>query len=150
MATTISNATLTVTISEDITLNSTQQGGTVTQTISNINEVDRRIFTAPTSEVDIIGFDGSANSMGTYLNTAVKYIRITNLDDSNFVTLGVSDTGSDTFFVKLEAGQSFFMGNDDLEIHATGGASSAFSQADNISAKADTASVDLEIFVAST
>ena len=150
MATTITNATLTIIISEDVSLNGTAQGGTVTQTIANINEVDRRIFTASTSEVDILGFDGTANSMGTFLNSGVKYIRITNLDDTNFVTLGVSDTGADKFFVKLEAGQSFIMNNDDLEVHATGGASSAFSQADNISAKADTASVDLEIFVAST
>jgi hypothetical protein len=150
MATTISNATLTVTITEAVTLNGVDQGGTQTQTIANINEVDRRIMTAPTSEVDILGFDGSSNSMGTFLNSGVKYIRITNLDDTNFITVGVSDTGSDTFFVKVEAGQSFLMGNDDLEIHASGGASSTFSQADNISVKADTAAVDIEVFVAST
>lgn len=149
MASTITNADLTVTITEGITLNGTSQGGTVTQTVSNINEVDRRIFTASTSEVDILGF-GAANGQGQYLRTAIKYIRITNLDDTNFVTLGMSDSGSDTFYVKLEAGQSFMIGNDDLEIHATGGASSAFSEADAISAKADTAEVDLEVFVATT
>ncbi len=149
MATTLTNATLTVTITESITLNGVDQGGSQVLTIENINETDRRILTAGTSEVDIIGFD-SSNGQGSYVRTDVKYIRITNLDDTNFVTLGVSDTGSDTFFVKLEAGKSFMLGNDDLEVHATGGASAAFSEADNISAKADTASVDLEIFVAST
>ena len=62
----------------------------------------------------------------------------------------MSDSGADTFYVKLEAGQSFMIGNDDLEMHATGGASSAFSEADAISAKADTAELDLEVFVATT
>lgn len=149
MASTITAASMTVTITEAVTIQGKDQGGTFTQTIANINETDRRIMTVPTSVVDIIAFD-SANSQGTYLRTGVKYIRVTNLDDTNFVTIGVSDTGSDTFFIKLEAGQSFIMGNDDLEVHATGGASASFSEADNISAQADTASVDLEIFVAST
>jgi hypothetical protein len=34
------------------------------------------------------------------------------------------------------------MGNDDLEVDASGGASSAFVEADNISAKANGAAVD--------
>ena len=139
---------MTVTITEAITLNGKDQGGTYTQTIAGITETDRRVLTASTSEVDILGF-GAANGQGQYTSANIRYIRITNLDDTNFVTLGVSDTGSDTYFVKLEAGQSFIVNNDDLEIHASGGASSTFSQADNISAKADTADVDLEIFVAS-
>lgn len=42
------------------------------------------------------------------------------------------------------------MGNDDLEIDASGGASSAFVEADNISAKANGAAVDLNVFVALT
>ena len=149
MATTIANSTLTVTITELININGVDQGGSVTQSIANINETDRRIFTASTSEVDILGF-GAANGQGSYTRTAVKYVRITNLDDTNFVTIGMSDTGADTFYIKLEAGQSFMVGNDDLEMHATGGASAAFSEADSISAKADTASVDLEVFIAST
>ena len=149
MATTVTNADLTVTITEAVTLNGTAQGGSVTQTISNVNEIDKRIFTASTSEVDILGF-GASNQQGQYTRTAIKYIRVTNLDDTNFVTLGMSDSGADTFYVKLEAGQSFMIGNDDLEMHATGGASSAFSEADAISAKADTAEVDLEVFVATT
>lgn len=148
MATTITSASMTVTITEAITLNGKDQGGTYTQTIAGITETDRRVLTASTSEVDILGF-GAANGQGQYTSANIRYIRITNLDDTNFVTLGVSDTGSDTYFVKLEAGQSFIVNNDDLEIHASGGASSTFSQADNISAKADTADVDLEIFVAS-
>ena len=149
MATTLTNATLTVTITESITLNGVDQGGTQTLSVSNINEIDRRIFTAGTSAADIIGF-GTSNGQGQFVRTDVKYIRITNLDDTNFVVIGMKDSASDTFYVKLDAGKSLMFGNDDLEIHASGGAWSAWSEADVITAAADTASVDLEVFIAST
>lgn len=149
MATTITPADLTVSISESITLNGYTRSGTNTLTISNVAEVDNRIINVGTSEVDILGF-GSANGQGSFVRTDVKYIRITNLDDTNYVTLGVSKTGADTFFIKLEAGKSFMLGNDDLEIDASGGASSAFVEADNISAKANGAACDVEMFVALT
>ena len=47
MATTINSATLTVTITEDISLNNSQQGGTNILSISSINEVFKRIVTCP-------------------------------------------------------------------------------------------------------
>lgn len=149
MATTITPATLTVSISEDITLGGVARGATATLTISNVAEFTNRIVNVGTSEVDIIGF-GSANGQGSYIRTDVKYIRLTNLDDTNYATIGVSKTGADTFFIKLEPGKSFIMGNDDLEVDASGGASSAFVEADNISAKANGAAVDIEISVALT
>jgi hypothetical protein len=148
MASTVTAATFTSTITESITLAGSDRGSTHTFTVSSVNEVYNQIVTVDTSEVDILGF-GSATGQGIFLNTDLRYIRITNKDDTNFVTIGVSDTGSDTFFVKLEAGQSYLMCNDDLEVHATGGASSTFSQMDNISAKSDTAACDLEVLVAS-
>lgn len=149
MATTVTPATLTVSISESITLNGSDRGSTATLTIANIAEYSNRIINVGTSEVDILGF-GSANGQGSFIRTDVKYIRLTNLDDTNYATIGVSKTGADTFFIKLEPGKSFIMGNDDLEIDASGGASSAFVEADNISAKANGAAVDIELSVALT
>jgi hypothetical protein len=55
----------------------------------------------------------------------------------------VSKTGADTAFFKLEAGKSMIFGNDDIEVDASGGASSAFVEADNISAKANGAACDV-------
>jgi hypothetical protein len=149
MATSITPATLTVTINESVILNGYGRSGTNTLTIASVTEVDNRIVNVGTSEVHIIGF-GSANGQGSFVRTDVKYIRITNKDDTNYVTLGVSKTGADTFFVKLEAGKSFMLGNDDLEVDASGGASSAFVEANNISAKANGAACDVEYFVALT
>lgn len=149
MATTITPATLTVTISESIILNGYERSGTNTLTIANVAEVDNRIVNVGTSEVDILGF-AAANAQGSFVRTDVKYIRLTNLDDTNYITLGVSKTGADTFYVKLEAGKSFMLGNDDLEVDASGGASGTFVEADNIMAKANGAACDLEYFIALT
>lgn len=149
MATSITPATLTVTINESVILNGYERSGTNTLTIASVTEVDNRIVNVGTSEVHIIGF-GSANGQGSFVRTDVKYIRITNKDDTNYVTLGVSKTGADTFFVKLEAGKSFMLGNDELEVDASGGASSAFVEATDISAKANGAACDVEYFVALT
>ena len=149
MATTITPADLTVTINESITLNGYTRSGTNTLTIANVAEVDNRIINVGTAEVDILGF-GSANGQGSFIRTDVKYIRITNLDDTNYVTLGVSKTGADTAFFKLESGKSMMFGNDDIEVDASGGASGTFVEADNISAKANGAACDVEMFVALT
>jgi len=147
MATTITPATLTIAHTETITLNGVDQGGTITETISSVTQIAKSIVSIGTTVADILGF-GTVNAQGSYIRTSVKYIRVTNLDDTNFIVLGLSKTGADTFFIKLEAGKSVTFGNDDLQIHATGGAFSAFVEADNISAMADTSACDLELFVA--
>jgi len=147
MASTITPATLTVTITEAITLGGSDRGSTHTRTVASVATVDPRIMNVGTAEVDILGF-GSATGQGQYVRTDLRYLRVTNKDDTNFVTLGVSKTGADTAFFKLGAGQTFMMSNDELEVDATGSASSAFVEIDSISAKADTAACDLEIFVA--
>ena len=149
MATTITPADLTVTITEAVTLGNINRGQTQTLTIADVTEVDNRIVNIGTAETDIIGF-AAANGQGSFVRTDVKYIRISNLDGTNYATIGVSKTGADTFFIKLEAGKSFIMGNDDLEVDAAGGASGSFVEADSISAKANGAAVDLNIFVALT
>jgi hypothetical protein len=149
MATTITPADLTVTINESITLNGYTRSGTNTLTIANVAEVDNRIINVGTAEVDILGF-AAANAQGAFVRTDVKYLRLTNLDDTNYVTLGVSKTGADTAFFKLESGKSMMFGNDDIEVDASGGASGTFVEADNISAKANGAACDVEMFVALT
>lgn len=149
MATSITAADLTVTITESVTLAGSDRGSAHKLTISDVTEVDSRIINVGTSETDIIGF-GSANGQGSFVRTDVKYIRLTNKDDTNYITLGMSKSGADTFYIKLEAGKSVMFGNDDLEVDASGGASSAFVEADNISAKANGAACDLEYFVALT
>jgi hypothetical protein len=149
MATSLTPATLTITHTESILLGGSDRGSTHTQTVASVAEYTNRIVNIGTAETDIVGF-GSANGQGSYVRTDVKYMRFSNLDDTNYITIGVSKTGADTAYFKLEAGQTFIVNNDELEIDASGGASSAFVEADNISAKANGAGVDIEFAIALT
>ena len=154
MATTITNATLTVTLTESISLNGSEQGASNTLTIANIDEISKRIVTVPASEVTVIAM-GTAVSNGTFVESDVLYIRITNKDDANHVTLTFKDENNSEFAVKLDKGQSFIY-NGDLAgglvdtMDANGSALSlALADLVDVTAIADTAPVDLEIFVAS-
>lgn len=149
MATSITPATLTISITESVTLGGSDRGSTHTQTIASVAEYTNRIVNVGTAETDIVGF-AAANGQGSYVRTDVAYMRFSNLDDTNYVTLGISKTGADTAFFKLEAGQTIIVNNDDLEVDASGGASGTFVEADNISAKANGAAVDIEFSIALT
>ena len=156
MATTITNATLTVTLKESITLNGSQQGATNTLTIASIDEVSKRIITIPTSERTIINM-GTNPGAGMFIESEVRYIRITNKDDANHVGLIFQNENNDEFAIKLDKGQSFIY-NGDISggvvdtMDAIDGSGLTVSLGDlvNVTADADTASCDMEIFVAST
>ena len=111
MATTITNATLTVTLTESISLNGSEQGASNTLTIADVDEISKRIVTIPTAEKTIIAM-GTAISNGTFIESDVRYIRITNKDDANHVTLTFKDEGNSEYAVKLDKGQSFIYNGD--------------------------------------
>ena len=155
MATTITSAKLKVTITESIKLKGKDQGSTTELTINDINEVASRIVTVPTSEVEIIAMS-TAVSSGTFVEGNVRYIRITNLDDTNHVSLTFKNEDNDEFWVKLDKGQTFIYNGDlsggvvdTMEAAATAITPGTFADLVNITALADTAACDLEIFVAS-
>jgi hypothetical protein len=143
-------ATLTITVTEAVTLGdgSTDRGTTNTQTVT-VDEVDHRIMDIPTSWVSIIKF-ASANAAGTFADGTVKYLRITNLDSSNFLSLRVK-SNSIEYFVKVEAEDHFILGNSvmDGESGAGYGNDVSFINIDEIQAKADSAAVQVEYFIAS-
>jgi len=155
MTTTITSATLTVELKETIELNGMDQGSTNTLTIGSVNEIFKRIVTVTTSEAEILAF-GTAAASGTLVEADVKYIRLTNLDDTNHIVLTFKCDGNHEFAVKLDKGQSFIY-NGDLSggLVDTMDASASALTVDlvdlvNITADADSASCDMEIFVAST
>ena len=153
MATTLTAATLTVTLTETISLNGTDQGATNSFTVASINEIYKHIVTATTTATTFLKF-GYAASAGTLIRADVSYLRITNLDDTNFVTVGLSDDSADTAYFKLEKKQSIIIGGTDegpqVDIHASAGAFAAWASVDSLILDADTASCDVEIFVAMT
>lgn len=145
MASTIVNASLSVAITESVTLNGKSYGNINNLSIPNINEVDQRILTIPTSLIEVVKY-GTVAGAGTFVRTDVKYLRITNKDDTNYVSIKVSN-GSEQFWVKLEAGKSFELHNGLIE---TANTFSAWADIDTIEAIADTAAVDIEYFIALT
>ena len=154
MASTVGTGTLTVTLTEAITLNGYDQGSTNTLTIASINEVSKRIVTASTTEQIILAF-GTAVASGQFLEAKAMYIRITNLDDTNHVALTFKNEDSDEFGVKLDKGQSFIYNGDlaggvvdTMEAAATAITPDTFADLVDITAKANTGACELELFVA--
>ena len=145
MASTVTAATATVQITESLTLGNVDRGGSHTRTITNVAEADRRVMTVPSSgEIDLIELD-TANGQGKFVRSSIRYIRITNLDDTNFVRIRVSRTSHDTFDLKLPAGATFMISTGDISANSSGSAFSSFDEWDVVAAQADTADVDIEL-----
>ena len=155
MTSTITAATLTLTVQESIELNGVEQGSTNTKTIASVNEVSKRIVTVTTTEAEVIAFHASAIGAGTFLEGDVRYLRFTNLDDTNHITLTFKNENDDEFAIKVDAGHSFIYPGDNSggvvdTMDAIDGTGLTYSLGDlvNVTADADTASCDMEIFVA--
>lgn len=143
-------ADLTLTITEAVTLNGTSHGATNTQTITGVTDVLHRIVDVPTSGyIDLLNFTASASGVSIADGTT-KHLRITNLDATNFLTLRVREDGVQEYFVKIEAKDSFILGNSVLDANDSGaGASASLTSIDQIEALANTATCEVEIFIAS-
>ena len=152
MASTLESATLTIRISEEVDLNGKKLGNSNSHDIRGINEVSERILTIPTTEIAVLNL-GSSVGAGTYVSSSVKYMRLTNLDNSNFVRLtfvsGSAGTPLNRFDVKLEPQRTMMFTNASISGSAVGKDFNSFSSFDSLKAVANTASVDLELFVAS-
>ena len=151
-------ATLTVTHTEDITLNGQQFGGTNILTFASINEISKRILTITTAESTIATFSSAVASAGHFIAADVRYIRFTNQDGTNFITLTFRNQDNDEVAIKLDAGQSFVWNGDNAGgmtdvFNATQDADAAsstnFGSLTNIQADADSDSCDLEMLIAS-
>jgi hypothetical protein len=139
-------ADLTITITEAVTLNGASRGSTNTHT-ETVTQIDHRIVTClHSAEQTVVLFD-SAVAAGQIADGTLDYLRLTNLDGTNFVTVRVRGN-SEEYFVKLEAGDSFMLHNSIMDANATGGASVSLANIDSIGIQADTASCNVEIFAA--
>jgi hypothetical protein len=154
-----SGATLTIATTETLTINGKDYGGAVSRTINNVKNVDRRLETIPASEI-VLGTFGTAVAGGTYDVDKVKYMRFTNVDDTNFISLIFETEGDHEFVIKLDAGCSLSIFGDIGDTGSTGGFMSMFDAnttdvgtgtLDNlksIHAISDTAACDMELYVA--
>ncbi len=87
MATTVTTATLSVSVAEEITLNGTTYDQTVTKSITGVGNVSKRIHTIPAStSTTLATFSATGNGVNFDVDD-IKYIRVTNLDDTNVLLL---------------------------------------------------------------
>ena len=165
MATTLKSATLKVTIEEEIILNGVRQDSKNVLRISDVNEISKRIVNIGTAEIGLLGFGTAYNTelsktylAGQFDEDTVRYIRITNLDDTNHIALILKNENNDEFGVKVDKGCSFIYGVD-LDggvvdtmdsADAAGITPDSFGDLVDVTCAANTAACDVEVFVAST
>ena len=108
MASTISSATLTVTTTESITLNGSNMGATNTLSVASINEINQRIVTIDAGNVRTLFNFGGAVAAGEFVRANVKYLRITNKDDTNTVSINIRGNATNCW-VEVEQSGSFML-----------------------------------------
>jgi len=159
-------ADLKVTLQESITLpNGNKESLYNTTTIPGVNQVLRRTDTIVTSfsgsGIEILKFvnNESEQTAGSFVKSDVKYLRITNLDSTNYGLIYLIDTNQESVIFKLEAGKSLMFG--DVEFDTPGNSDyvvegawdptyySSFVYFDTVKAKAVSSNIQLEYFVAS-
>ena len=157
-------ATLTVTINERLLLNNNDYSSNNKLSVTGVSEVVKRIVNIGTDEIGLLGFGTAYNTelsktyvAGQFDEDDVRYIRITNLDDTNHIALILKNENDDEFGVKVDKGCSFLYGVD-----LSGGVKDTMDSADaagitpdsfgdlvDITCTANTAACDVEVFVAS-
>ena len=152
MASTITAGTLTVKLTESVSSNGSDMGATNTLTVASINEVSQRIVTIDASNVRTLFEFGTVIGRGKFISTNVKYIRITNKDDTNPVSLNI-ESASSNCWVTVTAGSSWWMSattgameaDDDTTVVAP-----VFQDITKISGHGVTNAIDVDCYVALT
>ena len=162
MASTITSAIMKVTIAEQINLNGTEQGSRNTLSISGIKDIFKRIITiAADDDATVLVFKSTtAIADGALDLQNVKYIRVTNLDDTNSVGLSLqldsdedNSAANESCTILLEAGRSFMMGTPDEGVHVNDDAAgilTALTDLESIIVNPGANVGTVEVFVAST
>jgi len=149
----ISNATMTVTITESVSLNGTNRGNSITKSISNIHDVMERIITVSTNELLLYSTDATAVAGSTFDRDYVKYIRVTNKDASDHVVLRIKNADNDEFAYKLNAGESLLLWTHVASMNAVAAGTldigTGFHDISSVKATASTGTCDVELMVAS-
>ena len=149
-------ATLTSTITEAVTINGAARGNTITQTYT-INDVYERVVNvqaAPTGQVTLYTTHASVPEGSVFDDDLVEYVRITNLDSSNYVKLEITNGGGDEALFRLNAGDSFILGKHDgastgVCSFNSGVVDAGLHEITHVKAQADTAACQVEVFVGS-
>ena len=146
-------ATLKVRIQEDILLDNQDYGSKRVFEISSIVNITKKIVSiASDDDATVLVFKSTTAISDSALDLQnVKYIRITNLDDTNALGVILEDTGGDVAAITVPADMSFILTSADIEANAGGSAVTTRDGAiDEIILRADSANVQADIVLATT
>jgi len=108
----INAASLTVTITEalavghDVTGNDRDFAQTMTHTFASIANVSKRVLKLENTNLTEIATFASGESVGIFKRASVKYIRVTNLDGTAALQVGLDDEDSDAAYTSVAAATS--------------------------------------------
>ena len=109
MASTLNPTTFKVKITEEQIVRTNVIKNEVTYTIGNVTNIDHRVLTCPsTTSVDLFNVNGPIPGAGTFPSSSLKYVRITNLDDTYNVAITISGSQG-TFTQELTPTSSMFI-----------------------------------------
>ena len=146
-------ATLTATITESCVLNGSNQGGSNTLSVAGINEITKRVVTCTASQTTTIAnFGTTVHAAASNIDVEdTRYIRITNLDSSNSITVAMVGA-SDNFQVVVPGGHSLVFGTPDDFMLGEEDQSPAFASYEDLASiqvNPGGNAVSVELFVAS-
>tara|TARA_Y100000592_G_scaffold42794_1_gene68072 strand:- start:257 stop:724 length:468 start_codon:yes stop_codon:yes gene_type:complete len=152
-------ANLTVTLTESVTLNGSVRGSTNQLTITGIEQVMERIVTIPAdNDTTVLLTKATVSSSDSAIDMQdTKYIRVTNLDSTNSVTLSMqidadenNNDADESVSILLEAGKTFMMGtpHDSIGVLDSSNTLTATHDLESIMVDSGSNTVKLELFVA--
>lgn len=110
MASTLAAGTVTVKITETVSLNGTTYDATNILTVPSINEISQRIVNVPGQTVVELFEFASEPGRGKFIKDDVQYLRITNLDDTHSIAVNTESAISNNWTL-VTPGRSFLLGS---------------------------------------
>lgn len=136
----MANGDITVQVIVSGTLSGGDQIATFSESkvASSIADVFDRILNVPTTEATVLQIGTVAGATLAAWNCLVVY----NMDATNYLTIGLKDTGAKSAYFRINPGEPFVLMRDQIECDDdAGGAFAAFNSIDTVTLQANTAAV---------
>ena len=147
--------TLTTTITETLSIEGQRYDSQRIKSVENITQVLKTVVTVNETESVLLTFADDAVGVGTVDRSSVAYLRITNLDLTDYVTLAFKDGTASVYAVRVDAGSSFIVPisnttNEKPLMFATDDNANVGSmvEIDTITADSSSGSIEMEVMMA--